>query len=144
MPANQDLDALALDRTLLSAERTFSAWIRTGLAGVGGGLAVSRALVFQSSVQQVIAAVVAGLLVIWGTSLFVYSMIRYRRTCGRLAHECGAKQSPWALLVMTAMLLIIAALVFGLCVSGTGIEYGEGNAANSLTSPAIPLSHATP
>ena len=142
-PANQPLDALALDRTLLSAERTFSAWIRTGLAGVGGGLAVSRALVFQSSVHQVIATVVAALLVIWGASLFVYAMIRYRRTCVRLAHECGAKQSQRALMMMTAILLIVAALVFGLCVRGTGIESGEGNAANPLNATTIPLSHAS-
>ena len=143
-PANQPLDALALDRTLLSAERTFSAWIRTGLAGVGGGLAVSRALVFQSSLHQVIATVVAGLLVFWGASLFVYAMIRYRRNCERLAHECGAKQSPRASMAMTVVLLIVAALVFGLCVSGAGTGYGKGNAANSITSPALPLSHATP
>ncbi|MDP3450588.1 MAG: DUF202 domain-containing protein [Anaerolineaceae bacterium] len=37
-----DLDELASKRTALAAERTFSAWIWTGLAGVGGGIAVAR------------------------------------------------------------------------------------------------------
>lgn len=144
MPANQHLETLALDRTLLSSERTFSAWIPTGLAGVGGGLAVSRALVFQSPVQQVIATVVAGLLVIWGGSLFVYAMIHYRRNCVRLARARGAEQSTNALMVMTAVLLLVAARVFGLCVSGSGITSGAWSAANSPSAPRIPFSPTTP
>jgi putative membrane protein len=112
MQANQNLDALATERTLLAAERTFSAWIRTGLAGVGGGLAVARALVFQSYAHQVAAHVVGGLLVIWGASIFVYAIVDYRRTCVRLAQEGASTNSLRALMLMTAMLLIVATLVF--------------------------------
>ena len=57
-------DELASERTLLAAERTFSAWIRTGLAALGGGLAVARALVFNSYVHKVVSHVIGGLLVI--------------------------------------------------------------------------------
>ena len=103
---------LAAERTLLAAERTFSAWIRTGLAGVGGGLAVARALVFQSYAHQLAAHAVSGLLVIWGASLFVYAIVGYRRTCKKLTQEGLSENSLRALMLMTAVLLIVATLVF--------------------------------
>ena len=112
MQTNQSRDTLASERTLLAAQRTFSAWIRTGLAGVGGGLAVARVLIFRSSEHQVVAHVIGALLVMWGASIFVYAIIDYRRTCARLMQEDPSKNSLRALLLMTAVLLIVAALVF--------------------------------
>ncbi|MCX6038044.1 MAG: DUF202 domain-containing protein [Chloroflexi bacterium] len=100
------------ERTLLAAQRTFSAWIRTGLAGVGGGLAVARVLIFKSYEHQVVAHVIGGLLVIWGTGIFVYAIIRYHRTCARLSQEGLSRNSLGVMILMTAMLLIIATLVF--------------------------------
>ena len=107
-------DDLASERTSLAAQRTFSAWIRTGLAGVGGGLAVARLLVFKSYEHRVIAHVIGALLVIWGASIFIYAIIDYRRTCARLLQEGPSKNSLRALLLMTVVLLIVAALVFWL------------------------------
>lgn len=107
-------DDLASERTILAAQRTFSAWIRTGLAGVGGGLAVARLLVFKSYEHRVAAHVIGALLVIWGASIFIYAIIDYRRTCARLMQEGPSKNSLRALLLMTVVLLIVAALVFWL------------------------------
>ena len=111
MQRDQKTDALAAERTLLAAERTFSAWIRTGLAGVGGGLAIARAIVFQSYAHQVTALVIGGLLVIWGASIFVYAIIDYRRTCVRLRQEGATANSLRAMILMTALLLIVVTLV---------------------------------
>jgi putative membrane protein len=107
-------DELASERTSLAAQRTFSAWIRTGLAGVGGGLAIARLLIFKSYEHQVVAHVIGALLVIWGASIFIYAIIDYRRTCARLMQEGPSKNSLRALVLMTAVLLIVAALVFWL------------------------------
>jgi putative membrane protein len=104
-------DELASERTLLAAERTFSAWIRTGLAGVGGGLAVPRVLKFNSYEHLIVGQVIGTLLVIWGASIFIYAIIHYRRTCMRLRHQGPSKNSLRAMLLMTAVLLIIAALI---------------------------------
>jgi putative membrane protein len=103
-------DELASERTLLAAERTFSACIRTGLAGVGGGLAVPRVLKFKSE-HVTVANLIGALLVIWGASIIIYAIIDYRRTCKRLRHHGPSNNSLRALLLMTAVLLIIAALV---------------------------------
>ena len=112
MQENSGPDELASERTLLAAERTFSAWIRTGLAGVGGGLAVVRLLIFKSYEHQVVAHVIGALLVIWGASIFIYAIIDYRRTCARLMQAGPSKNSLRAFLLMTTVLLIVAALVF--------------------------------
>ena len=112
MQENLGYEELASERTLLAAERTFSAWIRTGLAALGGGLAVARALVFNSQVHKVLAHVIGGLLVIWGAGVFIYAIIRYHRTCARLSQEGLSKNSLRAFLLMTVVLLIVAALVF--------------------------------
>lgn len=105
-------EELASERTLLAAERTFSAWIRTGLAALGGGLAVARVLVFNSQVHQMLAHVIGMLLVIWGAGVFIYAIIRYHRACARLSQEGLSRNSLGVMILMTVMLLIIAALVF--------------------------------
>jgi putative membrane protein len=112
MRANKHSEDLASERTLLAAERTYSAWIRTGLAGVGGGLAVARALVFQSQAHQIAAHLVSGALVILGAAMFVYAIVAYRQTCARLAHAGLANNSIRALGAMTVVLLMVAALIF--------------------------------
>lgn len=104
-------DDLAAERTLLAADRTFSAWIRTGLAGVGGGLAVARVLIFKRYEHQVVAHIIGALLVLWGASLFIYAILDYRRTRAKLIQEGPAKNSLRAFLLMTGVLLIVAALV---------------------------------
>ncbi len=43
-PKFPDPTALAMDRTILANERTFQAWIRTGLSAFAAGLGVSRFL----------------------------------------------------------------------------------------------------
>jgi len=112
MQENRGREELASERTLLAAERTFSAWIRTGLAAIGGGLAVARVLFFNSYAHQMVARVIGGLLVIWGASIFVYAIIKYHGTCARLSREGLSRNSLVAMILMTAMLLIIATLVF--------------------------------
>lgn len=111
MQKPMDRDELASERTSLAAARTFSAWIRTGLAGVGGGLAVARALIFKSREHQIVAQVIGALLVTWGAGIFLYAILDYRRTCAKLRQEGPPQNSLRALWLMTAVLLIVAALV---------------------------------
>lgn len=111
MQPSQDRDVLANERTLLAAERTFSAWIRTGLAGMGGGLAIARALAFKSYTHQVMAQAVGVLLVIWGASICVYAIVYYRRISQRLTQESIPNKPLRALMLMTVVLLLVAMLV---------------------------------
>ncbi len=110
MPDQLGRDELALERTIMAADRTYSAWVRSGLAGVGGGLAVARLLEINNHGNQVLAVVIAALLVIWGAIIFIYAIIDYRRTCVKLKQEGQMKNSLRAFSLMTAVLLIVAAL----------------------------------
>lgn len=112
MEDDLDRDQLASKRTLLAADRTFSAWIRTGLAGLGGGLAVARLLGFKSVENQILAHVIGAFLVIWAAGIFIYAILDYRRTCIKLKQEDISKNSLGAFFFMTVGLLIIAALAF--------------------------------
>jgi uncharacterized membrane protein YidH (DUF202 family) len=76
------------------------------------GLAVARVLIFRSFEHQVVAHVIGALLVMWGASIFIYAIIDYLRTCAKLKQEGPSKNSLRALLLMTAVLLIVAALTF--------------------------------
>ncbi len=111
MNDNFGRDELASERTLLAAERTFSAWIRTGLAAIGGGLAIARGLIFNSYLHKVMSYTIGGLLVVLGAGIFVFALISYRRTCVRLSEDGHLKSSFGAMILITAVLLVIAALV---------------------------------
>ena len=105
------VEQLASERTLLAAERTFSAWIRTGLTAIGGGLAVARVLVFKSHAHELLAHAIGGLLVVWGASVFIHAILSYHHTCKRLSQEGVSRNSLGAIKMMTATRLVIAALV---------------------------------
>jgi putative membrane protein len=114
MQEHLDKDRLALERTLLAAERTFSAWTRTGLAMLGGGLAIAGAVPIKTYSHYMAARIIAGLLTILGAGIFVHAIIGYRRTYARLSEENLPSTLLIAVTLMTAVLLVIATLVFWL------------------------------
>ncbi len=104
-------DALAKERTLLAAERTFSAWIRTGLAGMAGGLAIVRLITFQSFPHRVAAHVIGALLIIWGGTVFLFALLSYRRTRATLVeHDVDHRPLP-VLMLLTSILIVVAVIV---------------------------------
>ena len=44
---------LESERNLLSAERTFSSWVRTALTAMAGGLAILRLITFKTELHRV-------------------------------------------------------------------------------------------
>lgn len=111
-------DDLAQVRTLLAAERTYAAWIRTGLAGIGGGLAVIKLLFFKLPAHQSIAHLTGQLLIMGGGTIFIFAYWNFNRTCRALGsnHTALPRFSNSILILMTAALVIISLLVFWLTV----------------------------
>lgn len=117
-PKTKTSDELAAIRTLMAAERTYAAWIRTGLAGIGGGLAVIKLIFFQTLVHQTIAHVTGQLLIILGGLIFIFAYWNYRRAYQSLDAE-GQLAAPgllWILSAVTVVLISISGLVFWLTV----------------------------
>ena len=111
MKENFTIDELSMARTILSAERSFSAWIRTGLAALGVGVAVARALIFKTYTHQVIANLIGALLIVLAAIMFSYGLMSYHRIHTRLSKAGFLKKSLGAMILMTGILLIITALV---------------------------------
>jgi putative membrane protein len=108
-----DTNQLAEERTLLAIERTFSAWIRTGLAALGGGLAIDRLITFKTEVNRLLAYTVGQTLIVWGMLIFIFAALDYRISYRKLGFGRTYKSSWWGLLVtiippiLVGMLLII-------------------------------------
>ena len=111
MNENFTTDELSMERTILSAERSFSAWIRTGLAALGVGVAVARAIVFKTYAHQLIANIISALLIVLAAIMFSYGLKSYHRIHTRLSQAGFLRKSLGAMVVMTVLLLIITALV---------------------------------
>lgn len=102
---------LAEERTLLAAERTFSAWLRTALAAMAGGLAIMRLVSFKSELHKLIAHIIGELLILWGCLLIILSTIDYKTIRHTLNIAKNYKSSQIGFLIIVIPLLIISALM---------------------------------
>ena len=102
---------LAEERTLLAAERTYSAWIRTALAAMAGGLAILRLITFKSDYHRIIAHIIGETLILWGCVVIVLSSIDYKNTRHKLTLAKSYKSSQLGFLILVVPLLLISALL---------------------------------
>ncbi len=111
-PTDQHPLFLTEQNTLLAAERTYSAWVRTGLAFVGGGLAVGKALPQDNPLAHTLAIIAGLLLVLVGLMVFFFAARDYHRVCSRLAQfSLKPRLLPFIGLV-TGLLFISTAIIF--------------------------------
>lgn len=102
---------LAEERTLLASERTYSAWIRTALAAMAGGIAILRLITFKTETHRIIAHVAGEILILWGCILIVLASIDYKRSRHKLVLAKSYKTSNLGFLVTVLPLLLISALL---------------------------------
>jgi inner membrane protein YidH len=110
---NQEItnNIFAEERTLLAAERTFSAWIRTALAAMAGGLAILRLIIFKSELHRIIAHIIGETLIVWGCVLIILSAIDYKKTRDKLISVGSYKGSLLGFLVVVVPLLLMSTLL---------------------------------
>ena len=95
-------------RTWLAAERTYLAWLRTGLGALGVALAVGRvvpALIGGSRTAWVCLGAAYGLL---GTFMIVHAFLRSRRVEAALEVDGSVPTDRWAIGVITGASLAVA------------------------------------
>lgn len=89
-------------RTLLAAERTYLAWLRTGLGAIGVSLAVGRLLpALLGGPHAAYAWLGAGYGAL-GVFFIVYALLRARRLQSALSAGRNITLDWWALVVATA------------------------------------------
>ena len=104
--------SLALERNLMAAQRTFTSWIRTGLAGVGGGVALTKILSFSHLAHQVLANLIGQLLILWGVLIFIFAFIGYGRTCSKLLLEDKSlNTSFWGICIISITLIVVSIIL---------------------------------
>ncbi|MFN2400002.1 MAG: YidH family protein [Gemmatimonadaceae bacterium] len=101
---------LALERTHLANERTFAAWLRTGLSVAAAGIAVSH---FLPRTDHTLGAI----FVIAGVSLIIFGAWRFTRTQQELS-AAGAPDRRMARLTISVVSGIMSALLLALLLAG--------------------------
>ena len=95
-------------RTLLAAERTYLAWLRTGLGAIAVSVAVGRvapALVGGSNLAYALLGAGYGVL---GIFFIVYALVRARRLDAALAADAPVTLDWWALAITSGMGIVLA------------------------------------
>ncbi|MCL4380616.1 DUF202 domain-containing protein [Candidatus Dependentiae bacterium] len=103
--------ALAEERTLLAAERTFSAWIRTALAAMAGGLAILRLITFKTELHRLIAHIMGEMLIVWALLLLIVAAMEYKKTVAQLQYTKNFKSSSIGFILIVVPLWIISLLL---------------------------------
>jgi putative membrane protein len=114
-PTGEVRDALAYDRTHLANERTFAAWLRTGLSVAAGGIAVAH-LVPEPARDSWMALLLGAAFVLLGVGVIAYGAHEFARVAGELGRDSGRRSParPGALYALTAVVavLLLAVLLF--------------------------------
>jgi len=108
----------------LAAERTFLAWIRTGLALMGFGFVVARFGLFLQELQTIRPSAAThsnGLSLVFGTGLIcagvvvdVYSSLRYSRLIGHMNASGSVKLKRSATAIGIALFLAVVGIAMAI------------------------------
>lgn len=104
----QERTIFAEDRTALANERTYSAWLRTGLGALAAGAAFERLLGPQ--MPPFVAKGVAGMLILAAVAIFWIGWWRYTHL-GRRLRNADIRRMPDSTALALALLLSAAALL---------------------------------
>lgn len=108
-PAQEDpLKESAPRRTLLAAERTYLAWLRTGLGAVGVALAVGRLIPVLIGGSTLAYAWLGAGYGILGMFLIGYALLRARSVSESLHADAEITLDWWALVLATVLGLALA------------------------------------
>ncbi|VAW78176.1 hypothetical protein MNBD_GAMMA13-278 [hydrothermal vent metagenome] len=97
-----DNNSLALDRTVLANERTYQAWLRTGLAALVSGLGVAKFM--QGVLPLWMLLALATLLLLFGAVAFLQAAWRYSHIHVRMAHLDIDAMPVWMAKVISMLL----------------------------------------
>ena len=98
----------AVRRTLLAEQRTYSAWIRTGLAAAATGFAVFKLLGDEKT--ENVSRLVAVVLIVAGAVMFVVAFWAYRGALAKLNAGVSGGVPVWILGLISTALFTCCAL----------------------------------
>ena len=97
-----DRNSLALDRTVLANERTYQAWIRTGLAALISGLGINK---FMNDIEPMWPLMlVTIILLFFSAAAFLISAWRYNHLHVQMAHLEVDLMPVWVVKILSIFL----------------------------------------
>lgn len=99
----------AIDRTLMAEERTFSAWMRSGMAAIGAAVAIVKMLPSNGDPGWLVQSL-GVVLIIVGAMAFAFGFWGYRAGARYWAGALPRAIPLWLMAVFTALLMIAALL----------------------------------
>lgn len=99
----------AVDRTLMAEERTFSAWMRSGMAAIGAAVAIVKMLPTNDDPAWLVQSL-GVVLIIAGAMAFAFGFWGYRAGARYWAAALPRAIPLWLMAVFTALLMIAALL----------------------------------
>ena len=108
MSDQPNTNTLALDRTALANERTYAAWIRTGLTALVSGLGIARFL--SDSMPLWSTHSIAAILIIFSGVAFFLAAWRYEHLHVGMAH-LDVKMIPVAMVKFSSFVLMGCSLI---------------------------------
>ena len=102
----------AQHRTLLANERNFSAWLRTGMSAMGGGIAIAEFLGGEES--SIFVRIMGIILVILGAGTCAIAYWRFNQISEVLEREGLPVTPKWAAGLLSGGLLLVAVFLLGL------------------------------
>ena len=130
-------DALAYDRTHLANERTFAAWLRTGLSVAAGGIAVAH-LVPEPARDSWVALLLGAAFVLLGVGVVAYGARQFARVSAELCRDSG-RHSPVRPRMAYALTGVIAVLLLAVLLflwSHRGTVRADAMRADAAADPA--------
>ena len=98
---------IAEEQMRLASERTFLAWLRTGMTSTGLGIAIAKFLEFKNPFNATTGKLAGMLLIIWGISIFAFALSSYQRNCQTLHVFEAKKPAVQPLTIVTSILILI-------------------------------------
>lgn len=99
---------LAADRTLMSLERTYAAWVRTGLAALASGVAARTVL--GTAAPPLISDLLGSVLILFSAFCFVAGVWRDLGGAGAASAHDIARVPPLALLCANGAMVLLSLL----------------------------------
>lgn len=103
---DRERNKLALEQALFAVERTFLAWVRTGMTSVGLGIAIARFVIFKNINHEMTGHRIGQLMVLWGVGVFIFALLSYNKSYSEIAPNKAKKQLPFIGLTFATIVLI--------------------------------------
>ncbi len=105
-----DSNTLALDRTVLANERTYQAWLRTGLSFLAAGIGVFKFL--KTDMLLWTLTFLAAVLIVFSILAFIQAAWQYNHLHLKIAHLDVDLRPAWQINLLSLILVSASLLSF--------------------------------